>query len=870
MARTGHSVTILTATGDIVPNAPIEIRFYSTGLLANIYERDGTPITQLGATADENGIFRFWAEAGEYFARHSGVDIPVTVSGVSGGGGGIIFADVANMISGTSTSGAVDFSSLAANLSNVKTLVNNTLSMQGGTSYKINTLVQERIDRDDLAWEPDGTLSGTIQIGGSHYVGGGTEFVAVYKEEGQLHDVHFGVVGHDKDGVIDDYPALNLLFEACKRGKALGGMMTGGAVPYITPRSKLWISDTIGLIDFRVSFNWGSSELRPITPITCINYESTGTSMTDLYIWYDHLPVADVLAAQKPAITFSGGQPVAVTSESVFSSIERVLIYNAWRGFQLNSVSPEGGLIFQFRFVLCTVWDALDRAWYMWSVAQVSTTTTFENCHTKNVSRDKVQHNGKVYRALQHMSATTIIEPDVHPDSRDYWLLGELAGGGDEPVGTSPAWASGTQYRTNGRGYLINNIQTVTLNNCSCDGTNNFEEGSVLDVLNSSITINGGFHLEGCNLNFADNAPIILNSDMSVEALYTYDLRINMPSDNDRAPLIGGNAGRQRGGSMEEYRNHDQNAVKHGNFDVARMESSAGMDFVRFHAGMKVGDTAIVGREKLTNFSSARQTGKRSDLVLTLASTGDYYKIYEVKVGETGSGTPLFQGFSDTLEITANTGNDDVDLKGRYSRVAVNVFAQVGLGTINKVRTEVSNKNGDADFIYSTFDQTTRMLAIWVKAKANGQICSVNFKGRDAGRDFNTGKNKLLLEAVEGSAATVEAMDGFAVANPPAGSGEWIEVIPAGSYSSGVFNLPSGVVWTDITSVSVVYSETTNAYFGSSTMNIDQIMNDFSNKVVGFRGDSDARRAGVFFNNSTYVTVTTDGSARITSMRIKV
>lgn len=80
MAKTGHSVTILTSTGDIVPNAPIEIRLYSTGLLASIYEQDGTPITQTGATADENGIFRFWAEPDEYFARHGGVDVPVTVA----------------------------------------------------------------------------------------------------------------------------------------------------------------------------------------------------------------------------------------------------------------------------------------------------------------------------------------------------------------------------------------------------------------------------------------------------------------------------------------------------------------------------------------------------------------------------------------------------------------------------------------------------------------------------------------------------------------------------------------------------------------------------------------------------------------------
>ena len=82
MARTGHSVTILTSTGDVVPNAPIEIRLYSTGGLANIFEQNGTQITQIGATADANGIFRFWAEPDEYLARHGGVDVPVTV-GVS-------------------------------------------------------------------------------------------------------------------------------------------------------------------------------------------------------------------------------------------------------------------------------------------------------------------------------------------------------------------------------------------------------------------------------------------------------------------------------------------------------------------------------------------------------------------------------------------------------------------------------------------------------------------------------------------------------------------------------------------------------------------------------------------------------------------
>ena len=173
MARTGHSVTILTSTGDVVPNAPIEIRLYSTGGLANIFEQDGTQITQLGATADENGIFRFWAEPNEYLARHSGVDVPVTV--------------------GVDTKSVYDDLSLAHEVSSPSKLLSDSILFPEGKIISIN----ERKGGFFVY-----TIGGTAN--GFEVLDAGNGNTAVAKLGAPIIDTHIGII----QGSPDSYNSL--------------------------------------------------------------------------------------------------------------------------------------------------------------------------------------------------------------------------------------------------------------------------------------------------------------------------------------------------------------------------------------------------------------------------------------------------------------------------------------------------------------------------------------------------------------------------------------------------------------------------------------------------------------------------------------
>ena len=698
----------------------------------------------------------------------------------------------------------------------VKTMINNTFTNTGGADYKVNTLVQERLDRDDVTWVPDGAVSGEVIVGGSHYLEGGTTKVAVIMNRGTLSDSQFGVIGNDDNGIVDDYPALSRFFDEIRTGKALGGRKTGGIRPLITPRSLFYISATLDFIDLRILVNGGQSEIRPTAAgITIFNLEQTGGGLEDFQLWHDHLDAEQVLTLAKPAIALSGGQPVAVTSESTFTKMSRILTYNAYRNVELDSISPDGGLIWQFIFENVLSWDSLDYGIYLWSVAQTSTTTTLQNCHTKSVFRSSVQHGGKVFRALQHMLSTNIIEPEVTVGWENYWLLGKLANGDPEVPSTQAAWVSGTFYRTNGKGYLFNNVQTVFMGNCSSDGGSNFTEGNVVSCLNSILTIDT-FHLEGTNLNFADRPPFIVNSDMNFGSLYLYDLRIQMPSVSDRCALIGGNLSRERTGNLFLVRNQAQNAVKSGDIDYVRLNNGSGQDFSRFSCGIGAPSELVTGKETTRAFTAARDNSRTADLEFVLASTLNYYKIYEAVIPATGAATATYQEFSDIVEITSNSGNDSVDLLGQYAKVRISAFVQSGTPP-DKSQFDLEIVNGNSGYIYQTFNTTTRLLELWVKCKANGQSSIANYKGRGNGFDVSTGKQRMLYSAVETLATTVEAQQGFA--SVASTGDDWVEFIPVGSYTSGTFTLPQSKTLADVAEIKQSSAYLTTA-FGTAHLNV--------------------------------------------------
>lgn len=693
-----------------------------------------------------NVYYRFKLTDGSYTE-----EFPVPKSG--GANAGIkTFPTVADMLLMSEDDAA------AALGSSVKTDVNNSVSKVGGWDYRITTLANERITRGDPAWVPDGGLSpANIIIGVDHYLkcGDGLTYVAVAYNDGTMLDGACGVIGHTRDGIYDDGPALNKLISYCRKGSAIGSGTTGGTTPKFKPRSRWYINETINLIDFNVSTDWGQSELRPITPISAIAYEQSGTEFSGLQIWYDHLDPQAVYESQQAAFVLSKGQPVAIVSESPFSKISRVWIYYAYQGFRLYAQSPAGGLFWQFEWDQCLTWNTHDYGWYLWSVTQVSTTTQFNKCHAKNVNRAIVKHNSKNYAALQHMLPTTVVEPGVTTGWRDYWL--ELPTYSD----TRSAWASGTFYSSCGKAYFGRNVQTVTFDDSSADGGVNFEEGNVMNFFNSGVTINS-FHLEGTNLNFVDRCPIIIDADCSWDYLYLYDLRVQLPLATDECALIGGTLGRERFLTLQGTRNHAQNAARVGQFRYVRAAHGDLVDFNNISVGPGVDPAYVIQKEMCQSFTSARWNSRVSDLMFTLVAAGSYAKVYETVVPATGSPTAVYQEFSDLLEITANCGNTAVVSQqvGKYAKVRVSMFVQSGAGAERSVY-DVSAVLGDAGFIYQTFDTVTRKLALWVKCSNPGQLGVVSFSGREGGYDSNNGKSRMLYSAVKVDGATVEAMAGF-------------------------------------------------------------------------------------------------------------
>lgn len=804
LKKLGYEVPVVYASG-IVFGAADNVKTVQQGGFIYAPFPASLPLTTTGVWADDRSKF-----------------FSIQNSGGSSSSGMVTCATVSDMKDGVSILGGVDFASIAAVKGVVDTLANNSISLIGGASYRINTLEQERLDRGDAIWVPDGDVSspishggadylGGIIVGADHYVGGGTEYVAILQHEGQPQDACFGTIGATVDSNnYNDGLAISLLLDYCRKNRNKANI--GGLKPYIYPQSVFYIDNTLDLIDFRVDMNWQGATLRPITPITSVNYESVGAEFKNLYIRHSHLTKEEVYLASNAAITLSEGQPVNVNSESVFNTMSRVLIYNAYRGVQLGSSGSNGGLIWQFAFDEVTAWHSLDYGFYFNSLNQVSTTTTFRSCHTKNVDGAFVQHGGLVYYAIQHMLSSAPVEPGVTAGWEDYWRVKESANGVPTVPSTEPVWESGAFYATNGKGYYINNIQTCALYNCSADGSNNHTSGSVIYALNSAITLDN-FHLEGVRAVVPGSPFFDLNSDVTFTGeLYLYDLQMNLPDAGDRTPLVGGSLARSRVLSMEKFRNHTQNPVRKGQFDIIRSVSNAGIDFNAVSTGVGISPELVTGTDEI-GFYWTDQTVidyRKPDVNFVMTGSALHYKLYEVEIPNVGETTDTFLEFNDIIEITANSGNDVIAL-GKSAHIRVSVFVQSGQTTPNKSYFDVEQVSGNGDFIYSTFDTTTRVLALFAKCSANGQVAMMKAHGTNSlfgGGEvpYKSGSTSRLLSVpVAVLDTTVEAMEGYdsvplgrqatkAVVSPytitNGDSGYWLIFNDA---SDAVLNIPDGL-----------------------------------------------------------------------------
>lgn len=337
-----------------------------------------------------------------------------------------------------------------------------------------------------------------------------------------------------------------------------GGLLKGGSRLYFTPRQELEKTGTLNLIDYIIPLDFNNTTFyQQDSTNDVVNWEANQAGVRNLWIrWADSITPENFFNGKPAGFRISGGQNVAIINESVFSQLEQIWIWGGWDGFKLDSQTPFGGLFWQFAMQSCYVTLQMNQAYNFISIAQVSTTSSFRNCHAGCKTRDGVLHNGQSYLALQHMEASSPVEPGVTAGWANFWEQ-ESA-----PILTRPAWQSGVFYRTMGKGWNINNIQTTEMKMCSMDGGHNEQDGNAINCLNSVLSV-GDFHLEGHNLSKSNGITFSIGSDCNFGFLYMFDLRLR-PGTGNTAYLFGGVSGRNRNFSLEGVRNQNQAAATSG------------------------------------------------------------------------------------------------------------------------------------------------------------------------------------------------------------------------------------------------------------------------------------------------------------------
>lgn len=375
-----------------------------------------------------------------------------------------------------------------------------------------------------------------------------------------LFDRAFGIKTSDQslNIHIDVTTELNDFVAFGRLRAAQDGVAKGGSNLFFTPRQELEKTGTLNLIDFYIKIDFNNTLIiQQDSTSDVINWEANGAGVSNLLIEYNpSITNEDFFNGKTAAFRISGGQPIEIISESVFSELKNIWIQGGWDGFKLDSQAPFGGLFWQFRMTQCYVRNHMNQGHDFVSIAQTSTTSTFNNCHVGCKIRDGVIHLGNSYLALQHMEASSPIEPGVTAGWEDFWEL-ELTF-----VPTRPAWVSGVFYRTMGKGWNINNIQTTIMSMCSLDGAHNEVDGNVINTFNSVLSVTD-FHLEGHNLSKSDGISILIGSDSQFGFLYMFDLRLR-PGVGNRAYLFGGSSGRNRNFSLQGVRNQNQAVITSG------------------------------------------------------------------------------------------------------------------------------------------------------------------------------------------------------------------------------------------------------------------------------------------------------------------
>lgn len=456
---------------------------------------------------------------------------------------------------------------------------------------------------------------------------------------------------------IDVTQQLNDMIAFARLRSAQDGLPKGGSNLFFTSRSEYEKTGTLDLIDFYITIDFNNCEFWQQDTSDVFNWEANGAGFKNVFLEYADSVTDEDFYNDKPAfVRISGNQPIDVRSESVFSKISNVWARRGWDFFRIDAQVPFGGLFWQMMFERCYVREHLNLAYNFVTISQVATTSAGYNCHVGAKTRSGVSNNGESYLALQHMEPSSPVEPGVTPGWEDFW---EKEG---TPILTRQQWQAGVFYKTMGKGWYINNVQTMDLNTCSMDGGHNNENGWVINTFNSVTNIVGTFHLEGHTLSKADGISMLWGSDGVIDNLYMFDLRLR-PEDGNKAYLFGGVAGRNRNIHLENIRNQNQAIITSGTLSYL----DGGNDITAFNA-ISCGSGVPV---HLTDNVPDESHFDRPIKTVILTATGT-------------PGTATYSKGVKTYVITSGTGaSPEYTVQREDSEAIIQADADVGVMTVN-------------------------------------------------------------------------------------------------------------------------------------------------------------------------------------------
>ena len=810
-------------TGNAASGALVTIRINSSQSQASIFDVDdvamGNPLT-----ADSNGNYSFKAADNIYdIIISEGTPNEVKLLKVE------VFDIPENLRTFSTLQSMLDSTSTFIPGFLLKTTVNNTDTNMGGAEYRIRTAAEYTAESPNPT--PDGALIGGVLAGSDWYLNGGTDLVAQRIQEGPNVDVYeFGYRGI---GVIDNGPTtkatpdatkdesdvLDKVYAYIERGASQDiGASSAGIVEFIQKgrygvefpqRSICNISRPLPYFINRCNTFFNNTDVRPITPFVVLSSFSFNNVVSQLLINYEIFNTDEEIYEAHLAGTDANGIEIMEFGEATiafplesFSHYDQCVITGGWQGIQ----GAKEGILFGIHFDNCRAVNPLSWGFNLGANDQISTTCLITQPFVRLTKRDTVQHNGFVWRALQHQGASEADqEPPAAAVSSEYWQIGLDGSGNPETPTTQTAWVGSTFYRAFGKHYRLINQSTLTLINPSADGGTDQAPTTEFSGINLSID---HFHLEKHQKVFSDRPTFsVISGALTFGTLYLAECLIT----NE------GNSTVQNGGEVFSCR------VAHTS--TADNEPLTGPNWFDYWDKISVSPVlepawALTSDYKTgdATFFKAANVGGRGISIDNLEQKSTVLKSGRVKAidGENTNDGRAYTGKGISQGLTKNMGGQ-ISQRG-FVTPRTNVVQLLSLVTVFTYRPR-AEQNGS---VFSTSLVEAGVLTVEIdgtlpQGTKFGFYVSETSGGisNPAGTINLTGVNDAFFVGpatvkggtiwVEKTGTSINSANSWRTWTEGATDTDgFVEIIPAGSYTSGDYSLPTGKTFADITKIKVM------------------------------------------------------------------